>query len=62
WLVTKKHRELSASYRLTAFEISKIKEKFLNISDDKEFEIFVADSENAFSREHTQWLARQDSL
>ncbi|MFW1760745.1 DUF4231 domain-containing protein [Acinetobacter calcoaceticus] len=62
WLVTKKHRELSASYTLTAYEIAKIKDKLNDIKTNEEFEIFVADSENAFSREHTQWLARQDSL
>ena len=62
WLVTKKHRELSASYNLTAYEIAKIKDKLNDVKTNEEFEIFVADSENAFSREHTQWLARQDSL
>lgn len=27
---------------------------------DEKFSVFVGDAENAFSREHTQWVARKD--
>jgi hypothetical protein len=28
--------------------------------NEDEFSVFVGDAENAFSREHTQWVARKD--
>lgn len=60
WNQAKKYRELTTSYAQTAHEISLIKEQAsYNQSKDK-FSIFVSDAENAFSREHVQWLARRD--
>lgn len=60
WNQAKKFRELSASYAQTAYEISLIKAQASQIRTEKEFSTFVGDAENAFSREHVQWLARRD--
>lgn len=60
WIQAKRYTELSASYALTAHEISLINEQSLNATTDEEFSLFVGDAENAFSREHTQWVARRD--
>lgn len=59
WNQTKKYQELSASYQLTAHEIGLIKERASYVSSDEDFVNFVRDAETAFSREHTQWLARR---
>ena len=59
WLQAKKHNELNSSYSLTAHEIVLIKGEALSINSEKELSDFVIDSENAFSREHTQWTARK---
>jgi hypothetical protein len=60
WIQTKKYKELEKSYALTAHEIG-----FIEITgkdtDEKLFSDYVSDTENAFSREHTQWIARKDS-
>lgn len=60
WVQAKRFQELAASYTLTAHEISMIRERSLVTMDEQEFSSFVGDAENAFSREHTQWLARRD--
>lgn len=60
WNQAKKFRELSASYAQTAYEISLIKAQATQVRTEKAFSIFVSDAENAFSREHVQWLARRD--
>lgn len=61
WVQAKKFSDLSASYALTAHEISFIEIQFKSIKDNEEkFSLFVGDAENAFSREHTQWAARRD--
>ena len=59
WLQTKKHNELSASYALTTQEISLIRGEASYVDSEESFSSFVIDSENAFSREHTQWFARK---
>ena len=60
WNQAKKFRELSASYAQTAYEINLIKAQAAQVKTEKDFSIFVSDAENAFSREHVQWLARRD--
>ncbi|WP_080425211.1 DUF4231 domain-containing protein [Burkholderia ubonensis] len=60
WIQAKRFQELSASYALTAYEIGFIKEQLARINTERAFSVFVGDSENAFSREHTQWVARKD--
>lgn len=59
WLQAKKHSELNSSYGLTAHEIVLIKGEALSVKTEKQFSEFVVNSENAFSREHTQWAARK---
>ncbi|MDQ0070148.1 hypothetical protein J2W34_001933 [Variovorax boronicumulans] len=61
WIQAKRYQELSVSYSLTAHEISLIRQQAGGPMSDAEFSKFVGDSENAFSREHTQWVARKDS-
>lgn len=60
WMQAKRFSELAASYALAAHEISLIREQSMLPDSDQKFSVFVGDSENAFSREHTQWIARQD--
>lgn len=59
WIQIKKFGELSSSYTLTAHEIGLIKEKHIEARSEEEFSSFVNEAELAFSREHTQWVARQ---
>lgn len=60
WMQAKRFSELSTSYALAAHEINFIRGKAGEANSPKDFSLFVADAENAFSREHTQWVARQD--
>ncbi len=59
WLQAKKHNELNSSYALAAHEIVLIKGESLDVETEQNLSAFVLDSENAFSREHTQWTARK---
>lgn len=60
WMQAQRFSELAASYALAAHEIGLIRERSLASNTDETFSLFVGDAENAFSREHTQWVARQD--
>lgn len=60
WLQAKKHNELSSSYSLTAHEIMLIKSETTRISTESELSEYIMNCENAFSREHTQWVARKN--
>ena len=57
WIQIKKFNELASSYILTAHEIGILHQK-VDSSSEKNFSDFVNDAEQAFSREHTQWVAR----
>lgn len=59
WLQAKKHNELNSSYSLAAHEIVLIKGEAISVKDDSHLSEFVRNSESAFSREHTQWVARK---
>ncbi len=59
WLQAKKHNELNSSYALAAHEIVLIKGEAESVKSEGEISEFVINSENAFSREHTQWTARK---
>ncbi|PHN30708.1 DUF4231 domain-containing protein [Pseudomonas sp. ICMP 460] len=61
WMQAKRYTELSASYALTAFEIQFVREQSQVEMTEQTFSSFVGDAENAFSREHTQWVARKDN-
>jgi len=60
WMQAKRFSELAGSYALAAHEIGLIRETALQDTDEGAFSVFVSDAENAFSREHTQWVARKD--
>jgi hypothetical protein len=60
WMQAKRFSELASSYSLAAHEIGLIREKARLVADERQFSQFVGDAENAFSREHTQWVARRD--
>lgn len=60
WMQSKRFSELSTSYALAAHEINFIRGKAGEVNSPADFSLFVGDAENAFSREHTQWIARQD--
>lgn len=62
WMQIKRFNELGASYALTANEIGILKTRGPEIQDDEGVSVFVDDAEEAFSREHTQWLARRSAL
>lgn len=61
WQQVKNFGELSQAYAITAHEISMISSQLEFVTTEEEFAIFIGDSENAFSREHTLWLARRDA-
>ncbi|MDI1267552.1 MAG: DUF4231 domain-containing protein [Polaromonas sp.] len=60
WMQAKRFSELSAAYALAAVEINLVSLDALKPQTLEEFSEFVGDAENAFSREHTQWVARKD--
>jgi hypothetical protein len=59
WTHIKKFSELAAAYTVTAHEIGLIQPTILDATDQQEFATAVNDAEQAFSREHTSWIARQ---
>ncbi|MDA8135433.1 MAG: DUF4231 domain-containing protein [Desulfobacteraceae bacterium] len=59
WVQAKKHNELNSSYALAAHEIVLIKGESVMVEDESNLSEFVVNSESAFSREHTQWVARK---
>ncbi|MBQ4851405.1 DUF4231 domain-containing protein [Pseudoalteromonas sp. MMG012] len=61
WMQIKKFNELSSAYSLTAQEIGIIRGLSEDVQSDGDLSSFVINSEQAFSREHTQWSARQNS-
>lgn len=61
WIQTKKYKELHVSYALTAHEIGFISFISSKSCTEKDLNEYVMNAETAFSREHTQWLARIDA-
>ena len=59
WLQAKKHNELNSAYALTAHEIVLIKGESTSVHSKEQLSEYVVNSEAAFSREHTQWVARK---
>ncbi len=59
WMQAKRYAELAASYNLAADDILHVKANIEGIYTEPEFALAVTDAESAFSREHTQWVARQ---
>jgi hypothetical protein len=60
WMQSKRFREFGNAYALTVHEISLIREESAFVKSEQELSNFIKDAENAFSREHTQWVARKD--
>jgi hypothetical protein len=59
WIQSKRYGEVSAAYGLTAHEIGLAGAELRQDMSEAEFSQFVSDTESAFSREHTQWVARK---
>ena len=62
WVQTKRFRELATSYALTAQEIGIMEGRLRDVVNELEFVAFVNEAEQGFSREHTQWIARQQAI
>ena len=61
WMEAKKYNELSSAYKLAIDDIKLVESSLKDVGrTEKEFTEFVVNSENAFSREHTQWIARKN--
>lgn len=61
WVQTKKYKELNKSYALASYEIGFISSQKRKVTNEEQLSEFVSNTENAFSREHTQWIARKDN-
>ncbi|WP_341908763.1 DUF4231 domain-containing protein [Polaromonas sp. YR568] len=61
WIQAKRFQDLATSYTLAAHEISLIAQNTGRYGNEDSWSDFVGDAENAFSREHTQWVARKDT-
>jgi len=59
WTQIKKFNELASSYTLTAHEIGLTFGPLRQVKKEEDLAKFVLEAEQAFSREHTQWVARQ---
>lgn len=59
WLQARKHNELNSAYALAAHEIVLAKGESTSIHNEQQLSEYVVNSEAAFSREHTQWVARK---
>lgn len=59
WLQLKKYQENKEAYTTAVSELNLIKQEAELINSEEKFQIFVLDSENAMSREHTLWLAQK---
>jgi len=62
WLQTKRYEELSKSYSVAAQDLGMVADEANEVNTEEQLTDFVADAENAISREHTLWLARRDHL
>lgn len=62
WVQLKRFKELASAYGFTEQEIGLVRAEAARIETEQQLAQFVDDSENAFSREHTQWLARKDTV
>lgn len=61
WSESKRYSSLANTYSFTASEINYLSESFEDDIERAGLSTAVADAENAFSREHSQWLSRKDS-
>ena len=61
WIQVKKFQEISTAYNLTAHEIGILRQNIDFCNTEKKLSEYIKDAENAFSREHTQWVARKNN-
>ena len=59
WYQSKRFNELSIAYNQTAYEIGLIISEANSITTEEALSSYVQNSENAISREHTNWYARK---
>lgn len=57
WTQTRQHATLAAAYAVAAKELGMVAERIDDARDEAEWARFVADAEDAMSREHTMWRA-----
>ena len=57
WLQARQHRTLATAYAVTALELASVRSKIGAQDTEADWAAFVADAEEAFSREHTLWKA-----
>lgn len=62
WVETKQHATIANAYRVAAEELERIAALIDDISTEEDWGRFVADSEEAISREHTMWKASSSRL
>jgi hypothetical protein len=60
WVQVKQYQELAQAYAVAAHELGLIIEQARYVKTEDALSSFVADAENAISREHTLWVARRD--
>lgn len=61
WLETKQHHTISRAYRVAAEELAAIQELIASQESKEAWARFVAEAEEAISREHTMWKASSRS-
>ena len=59
WIQARRYDELNISYSIAVHEIAMIREEASSLVKESDFANFVINSEAAFSREHTKWVARR---
>ena len=57
WLETKQHHTIARAYKIAAEELSDIQALIAEQGTEDEWASFVAEAEEAISREHTMWKA-----
>jgi hypothetical protein len=62
WMQVKRYDELAQSYSVASQDLGMVAEEAQHLESEEDLTDFVADAENAISREHTLWLARRDHL
>lgn len=62
WTQAKRHNELAASYTVATHDIINVLINIEHKDNEADFLEAVSDAEAAFSREHTQWVARRTQV
>lgn len=57
WLQAKQHRTLATAYGVTTLELASVRSRIAQQASEEDWASFVADAEEAISREHTLWKA-----